>query len=133
MDFLDNSDPRDISEIPLILQQVIDRLIKLEDPEKGARRISETINKSIPIYLPKVHQMMEDFRNFKEKVQLKMDITNESGVNTKAMQDDVNKTTLDAIKYNVTNIKSEVDYLKVMFTTEKLQKIEEGEQRCKML
>ena len=49
-----------------------------------------------------------------------MDITNESGVNTKGLQEDVNKSTLDAIKYNVTNLKSELEYVKVLFTSEKL-------------
>jgi hypothetical protein len=55
MDFLDSSSPKDISEIPLIMQQVIDRLIKLEDPERASRKVSEVMNKSLPIYLPKVH------------------------------------------------------------------------------
>jgi hypothetical protein len=47
---------------------------------------------------------MGDFREFKEKVQLKMEITNESGVNTKKMTEEVNTTSLNAIKYNMGNL-----------------------------
>ena len=84
MEFLDNSAPvKDVSEIPRILQQLIDRVLKLEDGEKAARKVGEVMNKHLPIYLPKVHQLMDDFREFKEKVQMKMDIVNESGVSTK--------------------------------------------------
>jgi len=56
MEFLDNSAPvKDVSEIPRILQQLIDRVLKLEDGEKAARKVGEVMNKHLPIYLPKVH------------------------------------------------------------------------------
>ena len=53
MDFIDNS-------------ELIARLLKLEDHEKTSRKVGEIMNKSMGMYLPKVHQLMEDFRDFKE-------------------------------------------------------------------
>ena len=52
-------------------------------------------------------------------------MTNESGVNTKGLRDDVNESSLSTMKYNLTNIKSELDYLKNSFNPEKLMKIDE--------
>ena len=56
-----------------------------------------------------------------------MEITNESGVNTKKMTEEVNTTSLNAIKYNMGNLQSELQYMKSLFTTDKLQKIDDTE------
>ena len=118
----------DPSELGHVCHQLEKRLNLIDEhlaSEKLIKQISGPMNKSLPIHLPKVHAYLEEFRDFKEKVTLKLDLPQESGVSAKKGQDEVNASTLSSIKYTISNMKSELDYLQIMFTTEKLQKIDE--------
>ena len=113
-------DPSELGHVCHQLEKRLDIMDELLDSQKLIKKFSSSMNKSLPIHLPKVHVFLEEFREFKEKVTIKLDLPQESGVSAKAGQDEVNASALSKISFTIGNLKTELDYLKILFTPEKV-------------
>ena len=111
---------RDDFEVPVrALQQKVEELEEKlshyqgDMVEKLTEAVASNFNTKMDIYLPKVKNMLDDYRLFKEKVELRQ--SKEATVEEKGAPP-LQETRIKALEFLVNNNKAEVDFLKKMFS-----------------
>ena len=113
---------RDDFEVPVrVLQQKVEALeeklshLQGSMVEKLTEAVASNFNTKMHTYLPKVANLLDDYRLFKEKVELRQSKEAADEEETNAAGP-VAETRIKALEFLVNNNKAEVDFLKKTFT-----------------
>ena len=114
-------------EIPLFdLEQRVEKMessfqsYQLEMVAKLVEAVSSKFNQSMPLYLPKVYQTMEQFRIFKEMVEMKWHLKD----NQNSKVDEFDPGEFQKLVFGVANLKKEMDYVQKMWSPGKLSQVD---------
>ena len=80
-----------------------------------ADQISFKFSSQMQVYLPKVKIALDDLRQFKERTEMQM-LNTGGGL--------VDEEKINSISFMCNNLKSEIDYMKRIWNTKKLQHID---------
>ena len=96
-------------------------------PMKLCTQLCYVINKSIPMYFPDIQKVMDDVREMKNNG------GGGGGLNMREFDDMNSSMKNDGVMSMVKNIKSEVDYMRLSFTSDKLLEINRTTEAVKNL
>jgi hypothetical protein len=109
-------------EIPLFeLEQRVEKLehdfssYNIDMVSRISFEVAQRFNKKLANYLPQVHKLMEDFKQLKDKAELKWQ--NQDDTPRVAPMESVDQ---QQMVYSLNNLKTDMDYMKKMFSVQRI-------------